>query len=44
MARIIFGDTGFFIALFDPNDGARAQATTDWIYEIGCATIADIIR
>ena len=26
MARVIFADTGFFVALFDPNDNARAQA------------------
>ena len=26
MARVVFADTGFFVALFDPNDNARAQA------------------
>ena len=26
MARVIFADTGFFVALFDPNDNARTQA------------------
>lgn len=26
MARVVFADTGFFVALFDPNDIARARA------------------
>ena len=26
MARVVFAGTGFFVALFDPNDNARTQA------------------